>query len=90
MKLKALTTTNKLKINNETKIHTHTHTSLPFGKLTLSIHFHFQLLKLENSHNFKSFTAEPMVYIFSMFVVVRAFSFIISTFGNYLLVFLVA
>ena len=67
MKLKALTTTNKLKINNETKIHTHTHThkSLPFGKLTLSIHFHFHLLKLENSHNFKSFTAEPMVYIFS-------------------------
>ena len=28
--------------------------------------------------------------IFSLFVVVRAFSFIISTFGNYLLVFLVA
>ena len=62
MKLKALTTTNKLKINNETKIHTHTQI-LTIWKVNTFHSFPFPVVK--NSHNFKSFTAEPMVYIFS-------------------------
>ena len=69
MKLKALTTTNKLKINNETKIHTQTNPD-HLESSTLSIHSQRKikagiLLQLENSHNFESYTVEPMVYIFS-------------------------